>query len=41
MTDVNLVKEVRGISTYVNVVDTNFTELVTPVPVLAAPAVTV
>ena len=41
MTDVNLVKEVRGISTYANVVDTNFTELVTPVPVLAAPTVTV
>ena len=41
MAEVNLVKEVRGMNTYKKVVDTTFSELVTPVPVIAAPSVTV
>lgn len=41
MAEVNLVKEVRGMNTYKKVVDTTFSELVTPVPVTAAPSVTV
>ena len=29
--NVNLVKEVKGINTYVNAIDTQFTELITPI----------
>ena len=38
---VTLIKEVRGLNTYKKVVDTEFTELVTPVPVIDQPIVTV
>lgn len=41
MEEVQFIKEVRGINTYKNVIDTNFTELVTPVPVIDEPIVTV
>lgn len=29
---VNLVKQIRGINTYTNAIDTEFTELITPIP---------
>jgi hypothetical protein len=38
---VTLIKEVRGLNTYKKVVDTEFTELVTPVQVIDQPIVTV
>lgn len=38
---VTFIKEVRGLNTYKKVVDTEFTELVTPVPVIDQPIVTV
>ena len=38
---VTLIKEVRGLNTYKKVVDTEFTELVTPAPVIDQPIVTV
>ena len=41
MEEVQFIKEVRGINTYKKVIDTNFTELVTPVPVIDEPIVTV
>jgi hypothetical protein len=41
MEDVTLIKEVRGINTYKKVIDTEFTELVSPVEVTPAPIVTV
>ena len=41
MENVQFVKEVRGINTYKKVIDTNFTELVTPTPVIVQPVVTV
>lgn len=41
MEEVQFIKEVRGINTYKKVIDTNFTELVTPVPVINEPIVTV
>jgi hypothetical protein len=41
MEDVTLIKEVRGVSTYRKVIDTEFTELVTPVVPEVAPIVTV
>jgi hypothetical protein len=41
MEEVQFIKEVRGINTYKKVIDTNFTELVTPVPVIDQPIVTV
>ena len=41
MEDVTLIKEVRGISTYKKVVDTEFTELVTPIEPEVTPIVTV
>lgn len=41
MEDVTLIKEVRGTSTYRKVIDTEFTELVTPVELEVAPIVTV
>lgn len=41
MEDVTLIKEVRGTSTYRKVIDTEFTELVTPVEPEVAPIVTV
>ncbi len=39
--NVTLIKEVRGLNTYKKVIDTEFTELVTPVPVIDQPIVTV
>lgn len=41
MEDVTLIKEVRGISTYKKVIDTEFTELVAPVEPEVVPIVTV
>lgn len=41
MEDVKFIKEVRGINTYKKVIDTNFTELVSPTPVIVQPTVTV
>ena len=41
MEEVQFIKEVRGVNTYKKVIDTNFTELVTPVPVIDEPIVTV
>ena len=39
--NVTLIKEVRGLNTYKKVIDTEFTELVTPTPVIDQPIVTV
>jgi hypothetical protein len=39
--NVTFIKEVRGLNTYKKVVDTEFTELVTPVPTITEPVVTV
>jgi flagellar capping protein FliD len=39
--NITLIKEVRGLNTYKKVVDTSFTELVTPVQEISAPIVTV
>jgi hypothetical protein len=41
MEEVQFIKEVKGLNTYRKVIDTNFTELVTPVPVIDQPIVTV
>lgn len=41
MEDVALIKEVRGINTYKKVIDTEFTELVTPEVIVTPPIVTV
>lgn len=41
MADVTFIKEVRGLNTYKKVIDTNFTELVTPVIETVAPIVTI
>ena len=41
MEDVTFIKEVRGLNTYKRVIDTNFTELVSPVVIIPEPIVTV
>jgi len=41
MADVTFIKEVRGVNTYKKVVDTEFSELITPVAVIPTPTVTV
>lgn len=41
MADVTFIKEVRGLNTYKKAIDTNFTELVTPVVTTPEPIVTV
>jgi len=41
MADVIFIKEVRGENTYKKVIDTNFSELITPVTVIPQPIVTV
>jgi hypothetical protein len=41
MEDITFIKEVRGINTYKKVIDTNFTELVSPAVIIPEPIVTV
>jgi hypothetical protein len=41
MANVDLIKQVYGINTYNKAIDTNFTELVSPTPVVTANIVTV
>jgi hypothetical protein len=41
MANVDLIKQVYGINTYNKAIDTNFTELISPIPAITANVVTV